>query len=290
MSLQIASLNSGSNGNCYYIANEQEAVLVDVGISCREVEKRMKRLNLPMQKVKAVFISHEHIDHISGVRVLSKKHRLPVYINQGTLNNSRLQLEKDLVRNFGQGTIEVGNLKVSPFAKYHDAADPYSFMVEGNNVKIAVITDVGIACERVVHHFRQCHAAFLEANYDEHMLENGGYPFYLKSRIRGGHGHLSNRQALELFLNYKAPHLSHLILSHLSKNNNTPELVEELFAKHTGQVNVVVASRYQETDVYTIHGNAIGAETMQRRKSVLTGKQLPLFFSETSSEENKGKN
>ncbi|MGB3947057.1 MAG: MBL fold metallo-hydrolase, partial [Bacteroidia bacterium] len=99
MALQTASLNSGSNGNCYYVGNRLEAVLVDVGISCREVEKRMLRLNLPMNRVKAIFISHEHIDHIKGVEVLSRKYRLPVYITPSTLRNSpALELEQDLIR------------------------------------------------------------------------------------------------------------------------------------------------------------------------------------------------
>src|ERR1700733_14600699 len=100
MSLFITSLNSGSNGNCYYIGNETEAVLIDAGISCREVEKRMKRLGLSIEKVKAVFISHEHTDHISGLQVLSKKYQLPVYITRATLSYCRLRPEKHLVMSF----------------------------------------------------------------------------------------------------------------------------------------------------------------------------------------------
>jgi hypothetical protein len=104
----------------------------------------------------------------------------------------------------------------------------------------------------VIKHFQQCHAAFLEANYDEQMLEEGNYPFYLKSRIRGGKGHLSNKQALQLFTTHKPAFMSHLLLSHLSKNNNCPKLVHELFNKHAGDVKMVVASRYEETAVYHI--------------------------------------
>lgn len=253
MPLLITSLNSGSNGNCYYVGNSREAVLVDVGISCREVEKRMSRLGLSMDKVKAIFISHEHTDHIRGARTISKKFRLPVYITEATLSNSRIKLDEDLIRPFtADESIVIGELSVTPFVKHHDASDPHSFMIEANGIKVGVFTDIGAPCEQLVYHFKQCNAAFLEANYDETMLEKGSYPYYLKERIRNGKGHLSNVQALELFTMHRPQFLSHLILSHLSKNNNTPELVHELFTQHAGNTNVVVASRYEETAVYSI--------------------------------------
>ena len=118
-----------------------------------------------------------------------------------------------------------------------------------------MFTDIGIACKNVIHHFKQCHAAFLEANYDDTMLEQGRYPYFLKNRIRGGMGHLSNKQALELFTAYKPSFMSHLFLSHLSKNNNCPQLVEKLFNQHAGGVKMIVASRYEETGVYHISYN-----------------------------------
>src|ERR1700748_1269924 len=121
MSLFIASLNSGSNGNCYYIGNEREAVLIDAGISCRETERRMKRLGLSMQKVKAIFVSHEHSDHINGIAVLSRKYQLPVYITPATLNNSGLQLEHQLVVSFkAYEPVTIGNITISAFPKFHD--------------------------------------------------------------------------------------------------------------------------------------------------------------------------
>ncbi len=253
MSLFITSLNSGSNGNCYYIGNEMEAVLIDVGICCSQVEKRMKRLGLNIQKVKAVFVSHEHTDHIRGLQVLIKKYQLPVYITDATLRYTRLRLDRHLMIPFrANEPISVGNLSITAFPKFHDAADPYSFVVCCNQVKVGVFTDIGIACKNIVHYFRQCHAAFLEANYDEAMLEQGSYPYFLKSRIRGGNGHLSNKQALELFIAHKPSFMTHLFLSHLSKNNNSPYLVQQLFNEHAGSVKMVVAPRYEETPVYHI--------------------------------------
>ena len=253
MSLFITSLNSGSNGNCYYIGNETEAVLIDAGIPCSEVEKRMKRLGLNMEKVRAVFVSHEHTDHISGLEVLTKKYRLPVYITYATQRYGSLILQQDLIRSFiPYEPIVIGDLAITAFPKYHDAADPYSFIVCCNQTKVGVFTDIGIPCKNVIDNFHQCHAAFLETNYDDIMLEKGSYPWFLKNRIRGDKGHLSNKQALELFTLHKPPFMSHLFLSHLSKNNNSPELVMQLFNEHANGVKIIVASRYEETSVYNI--------------------------------------
>lgn len=253
MSLFITSLNSGSNGNCYYIGNDWEAILVDAGISCRETEKRMKRLGLSMHAVKAIFVSHEHIDHIRGIPVIAKKYRLPVYITAATLQHGGLALHPAQVVPFrAYEPVAVGGLSVTAFPKLHDASEPHSFVVSGNGVRIGVFTDIGAPCEHVVRHFCQCHAAFLEANYDEQMLEQGRYPYFLKNRIRGGKGHLSNTQALELFLAHRPSYMTHLFLSHLSKDNNNPALVHELFSKHANGTEIIVASRFEETAVYHV--------------------------------------
>ncbi|MES2513586.1 MAG: MBL fold metallo-hydrolase [Bacteroidota bacterium] len=274
MSLFITSLNSGSNGNCYYVGNSQEAILVDVGISCKEVEKRLGRLNLSILKIKAIFISHEHSDHIKGLQTLSKKYGIPVYITASTLQNSHLVLENILIRTFkAYEKIVIGNLVINPFPKRHDASDPYSFIVEGDGVKIGVLTDIGSACEHVVENFKQCHAAFLEANYDQSLLENGHYPYYLKNRIRSDKGHLSNNQALELFVNHKHEQMSLVILAHLSKDNNCPILVKDLFTKHAQNTQVIVASRLQETEVFHVTHNPLAEE----RRAIFQATQTTLF-------------
>ena len=255
MSLFVASLNSGSNGNCYYVGNEHEAVLVDVGISCRETETRMARLGLSIRKVKAIFVSHEHSDHIRGVTVLAKKYQLPVYITPLTLFHGGLRLDEGMVADFTPGQpIRIGELIITAFSKLHDAAHPHSFTVTCGDIKVGVFTDLGTVCENLILHFQQCHAAFLEANYDEDMLENGNYPYHLKRRISGGKGHLSNKEALALFIDYKPTCMSHLFLSHLSKDNNDPTLVHNLFNTHARGAEIIVASRYHETAVYHIDG------------------------------------
>jgi phosphoribosyl 1,2-cyclic phosphodiesterase len=262
MSLFIASLNSGSNGNCYYIGNGQEAILVDAGISCRETERRMTRLGLSMQTVKAIFVSHEHTDHISGIPVLAKKYRLPVYITDATLYHGRLDIQKELVLSFKPyEPVQIGELAIQAFPKKHDAVEPHSFIVHGNNVNIGIFTDIGSPCDNLIIHFKHCHAAFLEANYDEDMLEKGSYPRHLKNRIRGGHGHLSNKQALEVFTKHKPAYMSHLFLSHLSRDNNSPQLVQQLFNEHAGNTQIIVASRFEETAVYHVQ-SASNEETI----------------------------
>ena len=253
MSLLISALASGSNGNCYYVGNESDAVLIDVGISCRELEKRMHTVGLDMQKVKAIFISHEHSDHIFGLAALCKKYSLPVYITEETLRFSRLKLKHTATHCFKEmAAVTIGDLVITPFQKAHDAADPFSFMISCGDVRVGVFTDIGSPCSLLKQYFSQCHAAFLESNYDEAMLQQGHYPIYLKNRIRGGKGHLSNLQALQLFLEQRPPFMNHLLLSHLSKNNNCPNLVEQLFRPHAGNTKIVVASRYEATEVFRI--------------------------------------
>jgi phosphoribosyl 1,2-cyclic phosphodiesterase len=253
MTIYYASLNSGSNGNCYYVGSEQEAVLVDAGLSCRDTERRMDSLGLSLRKVKAIFISHEHTDHIKGVEVLSRKHDIPVYITPATHKNSRLRIDAGLVRDmFPHQEVYVGAFTIKPFPKHHDAVDPFSFAICGHGVNIGVMTDIGSACEHMVRHFRSCHAVFLEANYDEQMLEAGKYPPRLKARIRSDHGHLSNRQALQLFQSFRSPELSHLVLSHLSQHNNDPQLVHDLFSRHGGNIKISIASRYEPTGVFSV--------------------------------------
>lgn len=253
MALFTASLNSGSNGNCYYVGNNNEAILVDAGLSCRETEKRIKLLGLAMQKVKAIFISHEHTDHIKGVAALAEKYQLPVYITKKTPRNGGLHFSKHLVHPTApHEPIAIGELSIIAFPKFHDAVDPHSFIIRYNNITIGVFTDIGRPCDQLIAHFKLCHAAYLEANYDEEMLHNGRYPYFLKNRIRGGNGHLSNKEALEIFIRHKPAFMTHLFLAHLSRDNNNPELAQKLFQQHANGTEIVIASRDAATDVYMI--------------------------------------
>ncbi len=273
MALYFTSLNSGSNGNCYYVGTKTDAVLIDVGLSCRETEKRMKQLGLNMKTVKAIFVSHEHGDHIKGISTLANKYSLPVYITTKTAKHGP-RLISHLSKPFtAKESITVGDLDIMPFVKYHDATDPHSFIISSNGITVGVLTDIGTVCEEVIHHFKQCHAVFLESNYDETMLENGKYPIHLKNRIRGGQGHLSNKEALELFITHRSPNLSHLLLSHLSKENNSPEMVESLFNQYANGITIAIAHRHQATEIFTISQDTGKHATTEVSRSL----QLGLF-------------
>jgi phosphoribosyl 1,2-cyclic phosphodiesterase len=176
-----------------------------------------------------------------------------VYLSPGTLAESRMDIDRSLVHGIPtHEPINVGDLQVTSFLKSHDARDPHSFIESRNGVRVGVFTDLGHACENVVHYFGQCHAAFLESNYDEDLLEQGRYPYHLKERIRSDKGHLSNKQALDLFINHRAPYLSHLFLSHLSEDNNHPRLVQNFFKNDAGYTEIIVAGRKKETKLYHI--------------------------------------
>jgi len=276
MSLFVSSLSSGSNANCYYIGNTNEAVLIDGGLSCRETEKRLKRLKLSIRQVKAIFVSHEHGDHIHGVPSLSKKHNIPVYITPAT-RPLRMEFKKELIFSFrAYEEVKIGGLTITAFPKFHDAFDPHSFIVASDTVTVGVFTDIGRCCDHVTRHFRQCHAAFLESNYDEHMLETGRYPYALKNRIRGGSGHLSNKEALQLFQQHRPSFMSHLFLSHLSQENNREEIVRKLFKEVAGDTEIIIASRKKESKLYYIRKEQrfINRHVAARSESI---QQLDLF-------------
>jgi phosphoribosyl 1,2-cyclic phosphodiesterase len=268
MSLFFCSLNSGSNGNSYLIGNHHDNILIDGGLSCKETEKRLKEVDLSIKSIKGIFISHEHIDHIKGVEMIVMKHGIPIYITEKTYSNSKLKLPSDKVKFITlQQTIKIGTLAIKPFPKSHDAIDPCSFIINNNTYCIGVLTDIGICCNHVIEAFKSCNAVFLEANYDQKMLDNGPYPYHLKRRISGGNGHLSNEQALELFINHRNKNLKYLLLSHLSQENNRPDLVLELFKANSTNTEIHIASRHKPTPLFVLGDD----------KKAISSKQLHLF-------------
>jgi phosphoribosyl 1,2-cyclic phosphodiesterase len=277
MSIYFTSLNSGSNGNCYYIGNNTEAVLIDAGLSCRETERRMKRLGLSIQHVKAIFVSHEHIDHVRGLAGIADKYNIPVYVTAATQKGCYHLKPEHAISFVANEPVNIGALSITAFSKFHDAADPHSFIITCNEITVGVFTDIGKPCEHLITHFKKCHAAFLEANYDTDMLANGNYPSFLKQRISGGLGHLCNAEALEIFTKYKPDFMSHLLLAHLSKENNDPALVQQLFEEVAGDVNVMVASRYEEMAVMSIIQNESEQVFYKKPAINLTMIQTSLF-------------
>jgi len=243
--VEVCAIASGSNGNCYYVGNENEAILVDAGISCKQFLLRMDERNLDASKIKAIFISHEHVDHIRGARVISKKLNVPVFFTYGTWNNAHKSSKPThyCFVHIDQ-PLKIGGFTVHAFAKNHDAFEPCSFRVEVGGFNIGIMTDIGSACNNVVHHLKLCNAVFLESNYDETMLWEGNYPWPLKKRVASEQGHLSNLQALNLILDNANDQLKTIFLSHLSGENNTPEIAYQTFKPLHDKYEIIKTSRY----------------------------------------------
>ena len=172
--IEICALASGSNGNSYYIGNERDAILVDAGIYYKRLSERLTEAGLDKSKIKAIFISHEHADHIQGVRVTSKKLEIPAIFTKLTIQNAQRRHRPDLFSYFEPGIeYNFGNFSVYPFIKKHDAIEPCSFRIETEGKNIGVFTDIGEVDDTFIAEFQKCDAVFLETNYDKEMLWNG---------------------------------------------------------------------------------------------------------------------
>ncbi len=231
--MRMCSIASGSSGNCIYIGSDSSSLLIDAGISGKRVEAGLKELDLCGTDVNGILITHEHSDHIKGLGVLARKHRIPIYGTPGTLKaiaatENLGEIPKELYREI-QPDMDflVGDLTVSPFRVSHDAADPVAYRVEHEGKAAAVATDLGVYTDYTVDKLKGLHVLLLEANHDIHMLEVGAYPYYLKRRILGDRGHLSNESAGKLLCRILHNDLKKIFLGHLSKENNYAELAYE---------------------------------------------------------------
>lgn len=251
--LEICAIASGSNGNCYYIGNEQDAVLVDAGISAKQILLRMYQRGLNFRKIRGVIISHEHSDHVQGVRVLSKKLGIPAYFTDSTFRAVWHTSQPHVYSRFIPGnSFNIHSFTIHAFLKNHDASEPCSFRVEHNGISVGVFTDIGSPCENVIAHLSKCHAVFLETNYDEEMLRNGSYPFYLKKRVGSDVGHLSNKQAYELLAQHAGSQLQNVFLSHLSAENNRPEIALNEISPLSSKFEIRLTSRHNAGEVVRI--------------------------------------
>lgn len=251
--IELCALASGSNGNCYYIGNESDAVLVDSGVSAKQIVMRIHDAGLDESKIKGIVISHEHSDHVRGARVLGKRLGVPVWYSSGTYDALKQTDRAEKFELFHPGkALQIGSFRIHSFLKNHDAAEPCSFRIEHDDWHIGVFTDIGVACAQVISNLRKCHALFLETNYDEKMLWEGFYPYILKRRVSSPVGHLSNVQAFELIRDHAGPELLHVFLSHLSGENNRPELAMDCFKPLTDRFNVSLTSRNTFSEVYRL--------------------------------------
>ena len=248
--IEICALASGSNGNCYYIGNELEAVLIDAGISTKQILERMYHRRLDFRKIRGVFITHEHSDHVRGAKVLVKKLGIPAFFTPDTFEAVWHSTRPRSFTPFVPGvSFRFKSFRIHPFLKNHDAKEPCSFRVEYKRISVGVFTDIGLPCKNVEMHLRKCHAIFLETNYDEEMLWNGTYPYYLKKRVASDIGHMSNKQTYQLLTGHAGKELQYVFLSHLSKENNTPEIAYKTIKPLGKTFEVLLTSREEASEV-----------------------------------------
>jgi phosphoribosyl 1,2-cyclic phosphodiesterase len=223
--LAVCVLASGSKGNAIFISSGDTSLLIDAGLSGIEIERRLRSRGLDPKSLDAILVSHEHSDHIQGVGVLSRRYKLPVYINSKTRNAAVSQLGKlHDSKKFECGSMfTINDLAIHPFSISHDAKDPCGFTVNQNGTKIGIATDLGIATSMVKEHLKDCTLLILEANHDEEMLIDGPYPWPVKQRIKSRTGHLSNAASKTLLNELQHDGLQHVMLAHLSETNNTPQ-------------------------------------------------------------------
>lgn len=230
--MRICALASGSSGNCFYVENEnhnnkKNSILIDAGISCKQISERLMSIGKTPEQVKALFITHEHSDHIKGADVFSRKFNIPVFVSRKVADSRPITKNPDLITPIkSDETLKMIGLEISAFSKSHLALDPVSYSIlDANKQKIlSVITDAGYACENIQEKVSNSNFLCFESNYDEKMLDEGFYPWPTKKWIKSNEGHLSNTQSASCIIEHATKKLKHLMLSHISQNNNTPEL------------------------------------------------------------------
>jgi phosphoribosyl 1,2-cyclic phosphodiesterase len=229
----MASIASGSSGNCIYIGSDDTHILIDAGISNKRIEQGLNEIGLKGGELSGILITHEHSDHIKGLGVLARKHHVPVYGTQETLDEiascgSLGDFDRELLTPVRPDVeFSVGDLKVRPFSISHDAVNPVAYRVSCAGKSVAVATDMGYFNQYIVDNLKNLDALLLESNHDVRMLETGPYPYYLKRRILSDKGHLSNENAGRLLNLILHDNMKKIFLGHLSKENNYAELAYE---------------------------------------------------------------
>ena len=247
--MRMCSIASGSSGNCIYVGSDNSHLLIDTGISKKRIEEGLNKLEIKGDELDGILITHEHSDHIKGLGVFSRKYEIPIYATPGTIAGIK--------ESSSLGKMPEGH----PFAISHDANEPSGYRIEQGGKSVAVATDLGKYDDYTVKNLKNLDAILLEANHDIHMLEVGGYPYYLKQRILGDRGHLSNELSGQLLCDILHDNLKHIMLGHLSKENNYARLAYETVKlevtladnEYKGEdLNMFVASRESVSDIINV--------------------------------------
>ena len=231
--MRLCSIASGSSGNCIYVGSETTHVLIDVGVSAKRIESGLTELGIAPATLAGILITHEHSDHIQGLGVMARRYQIPIFGTVETLNsilkqNSIGRIDEELLQYINpDNPFLLGDMTIEPYSISHDASNPVCYTFVCENQKIGMATDLGMYNEYTVSKLRNSKILYMEANHDVNMLMVGGYPYYLKQRILGERGHLSNETSARLIGELLDDNLQHIVLGHLSKENNYAELAYE---------------------------------------------------------------
>lgn len=265
--MDLCSIASGSSGNCTYAGTDRTALLVDAGISARQIERGLGRIDRALGDLTGILITHEHSDHIKGLGVLARRYGIPIYGTRGTLRaiasaTSLGKIDVGLFREIHEDReFEIGDITVHPFEIPHDASQPCAYRLTKGEHSVAVVTDLGVFSNYIVENLQGVNGIVLEANHDIRMLQAGPYPYYLKQRILGTHGHLSNENAGRLLCRILHDNLKCVFLGHLSKENNYDALAYETVCTEVtmgdnpyqaGDFRIQVANRSDVSDFVTV--------------------------------------
>lgn len=251
--MKFCVLSSGSRANSTFIEIAGKRFLIDCGLSAREACKRLLSIGISPDTIDAILVTHEHRDHIQGVPIFSKKLRLPVYANKAAAK----YLNKIYgIEHFVTGeSFEIGEVKISPFSIPHDANDPVAFIIEGEGVKFAHLTDLGKVTPLVKHSISTCNAIVIESNHDPELLMSCQYPWHLKQRIASNQGHLSNQESGDLLSEVMHSSLEYIVLGHISENSNTVQCALDTVSgilKEYDHFKLSAATRYLPTKLFEI--------------------------------------
>jgi phosphoribosyl 1,2-cyclic phosphodiesterase len=263
--MKLCSIASGSSGNCIYVGSKNTNLLVDAGISAKRIENGLSGIDIMPDTIQGILITHEHSDHISGLGVLLRKYQIPIYTTYETANSIRQikslgEMPEEIFHYIKPNeAFQINDIYVEPFSTSHDAANPVGYTMQSEGHKIGFATDLGKYDDYIVAKLKDSEVLFVEANHDVNMLMVGKYPYYLKQRILGDRGHLSNDTSADLISKLINQRIQHILLAHLSKENNYEELAyETVYSELTirgvslkGQ-NLCVAHREQPSDMVMI--------------------------------------
>jgi len=231
--MKFCSIASGSSGNCIYVGSDTTNILIDAGISAKRIEEGLNGIDLKTSDIDAIIVTHEHIDHIGGIGVISRRYGIPVYATQGTIRgilgtSSLGKVDASLFHEVKTDSkFTVKDLRINPFRISHDANEPCAFTVSCDHKKIGVATDLGVYNDYIVENLKDSDLVLCESNHDVRMLQVGPYPYPLKQRILSDYGHLSNENCGRMVSQFLHDDIKHIFLGHLSHENNLPELAYE---------------------------------------------------------------